>query len=86
MSEDVFFNPGQSISSSYDFSKAYVSAKIYHKKADNPVLIVQEKDGKPYVIFDEQAALKAKKDEAKRYSVIKRVTHKDLEETKDFQD
>lgn len=43
MSENVFFNPGQSISSSYDFDKAYTAAKIYHKKADNPALIVQEK-------------------------------------------
>ena len=52
MSENVFFNPGQSISSSYDFDKAYTAAKIYHMKADNSVLIVQEKDGQPYVIFD----------------------------------
>lgn len=43
MSENVFFNPGQSISSSYDFDKAYTAAKIYHMKADNSVLIVQEK-------------------------------------------
>ena len=52
MSENVFFNPGQSISSSYDFDKAYTAAKIHHMKADNSVLIVQEKDGQPYVIFD----------------------------------
>ena len=32
MSENVFFNPGQSISSSYDFDKAYTAAKIYHMK------------------------------------------------------
>lgn len=60
MSENVFFNPGQSISSSYDFDKAYTAAKIYHMKADNSVLIVQEKDSQPYVIFDEAKALNKK--------------------------
>ncbi len=32
MSEDVFFNPGQSISSDFDYNKAYVAAQIYHVK------------------------------------------------------
>lgn len=75
MSENVFFNPGQSISSSYDFDKAYTVAKIYHMKADNSVLIVQEKDGQPYVIFDEAKALQQEAAEGKKYSVIKRVSH-----------
>ena len=75
MSENVFFNPGQSISSSYDFDKAYTAAKIYHKKTDNPALIVQEKDGQPYVIFDETKALQQEAAESKKYSVIKRVSH-----------
>lgn len=73
MSESVFFNPGQSISSSYDFGKAYTAAKIYHKKAASPTLLVQEKDGRPYYIFDEAKAMKEEEAESKRYSVVKRV-------------
>ena len=71
MSENVFFNPGQAIASDFDFNKAYVAAQIYHHKAQKPVLVVQEKDGQPFVIFDEQA------EEAKRYSLVKRVTESD---------
>ena len=44
-------------------------------KADNSVLIVQEKDGQPYVIFDEAKALQQEAAEGKKYSVIKRVSH-----------
>ncbi len=53
MSENIFFNPGDSIASDFDFENAYVAAQIYHHKAAKPVLIAQEKDGKPYFIFDE---------------------------------
>ncbi|WP_286028483.1 hypothetical protein [Ligilactobacillus agilis] len=77
MSENVFFNPGQAIASDFDFNKAYVAAQIYHHKAQKPVLVVQEKDGQPFVIFDEQAALASEKEEAKRYSLVKRVTESD---------
>ncbi|WP_302046988.1 hypothetical protein [Ligilactobacillus agilis] len=77
MSENVFFNPGQAIASDFDFNKAYVAAQIYHHKAQKPVLVVQEKDGQPFVIFDEQAALASEKEEAKRYSLVKRVTGSD---------
>lgn len=73
MSENVFFNPGDSISSDYDFNKAYVSAQIYHNKAAKPVLIVQEKDGKPYFIFDEEAALEQEAAEAKPFKVVKKL-------------
>ena len=52
MSENVFFNPGQAIASDFDFNKAYVAAQIYHHKAQKPVLVVQEKDGQPFGIFD----------------------------------
>ena len=77
MSENVFFNPGQAIASDFDFNKAYVAAQIYHHKAKKPVLVVQEKDGQPFVIFDEQAALDSEKEETKRYSLVKRVTESD---------
>ncbi|HJE97953.1 hypothetical protein [Ligilactobacillus acidipiscis] len=73
MSENVFFNPGQSVSSDYDFDKAYVAAKIYHDKSKKPVVVVREKDGQPYLIFDEQAAQNTKLDENSEYSIIKRV-------------
>lgn len=43
MSENIFFNPGDSIASDFDFNKAYVSAQIYRHKTEKPVLIVQEK-------------------------------------------
>ncbi|GBG94352.1 hypothetical protein LFYK43_08110 [Ligilactobacillus salitolerans] len=72
MSEDVFFNPGQSISSDYDFNKAYVAAQIYHNKSNKPVLVVQESDGNPYFIFDEEAFPAAENAKTK-YSVIKRI-------------
>jgi len=79
MSENVFFNPGQAIASDFDFNKAYVAAQIYHHKAQKPVLVVQEKDGQPYVIFDEQAALDSEKaaNEARKYAVVKRVAKQD---------
>ena len=75
MSENVFFNPGQSIASYYDLYKDYTADKIYYLKSDNSVLIVQEKDGQPYVIFDEAKALQQEAAEGKKYSVIKRVSH-----------
>lgn len=73
MSEDVFFNPGQSVSSDYDFNKAYVSAQIYHHKSKKPVVVVQEKDGQPYLIFEEQTDQATPKDSTAKYSVVKRV-------------
>ena len=73
MSENIFFNPGNSIASDFDFNKAYVSAQIYRHKAEKPVLIVQEKDGRPYFIFDEDAAIDQETDEAKKFSVIKKI-------------
>ncbi|GEN48823.1 hypothetical protein [Ligilactobacillus pobuzihii] len=73
MSENVFFNPGQSISSDYDFNKAYVSAQIYHTKSKKPIVVVREKDGQPYLIFDEQAAQSSKQAENSEYTLVKRV-------------
>lgn len=77
MSEDVFFNPGQSIASDYDYNKAYVAAQIYHQKVEKPVLVVKEKDNQPYVIFDEEAAIEEEnqeKKQAKSYKVVKRIS------------
>lgn len=74
MSEDVFFNPGQSVSSDYDFNKAYVSAQIYHDKSKKPVVVVQEKDGQPYLIFEEQTGTPEKQAAASKYAVIKRIS------------
>ncbi|MCP0887284.1 hypothetical protein LB941_08055 [Ligilactobacillus sp. WILCCON 0076] len=80
MSENVLFNPGESLASDYDFNQAYIAAQIYHHKDKKPILVVQEKDGNPYFIFDEMAALTDEKDEhARRYSVIKRVTENESE-------
>lgn len=73
MSENFFFNPGDSIASEYDFDSAYVAAQIYHKKVERPILITREKDGKPYFIFDEAAALAEEKAEAKRFEVVHRL-------------
>lgn len=80
MSENVFFNPGQAIASDYDYNKAYVAAKIYHQKAQTPVLIAQSKDGHPYYIFDETTALKqeeAIKKQHQAYHVVSRITPED---------
>ena len=77
MSEDVFFKPGQSIASDYDYNKAYVAAQIYHQKVEKPVLVVKEKDNQPYVIFDEEAAIEEEnqeKKQAKSYKVVKRIS------------
>lgn len=77
MNEDVFFNPGQSIASDYDYNKAYVAAQIYHQKVEKPVLVVKEKDNQPYVIFDEEAAIEEEnqeKKQAKSYKVVKRIS------------
>lgn len=73
MSENIFFNPGDSIASDFDFNKAYVSAQIYRHKTEKPVLIVQEKDGHPYFIFDEDAAIAQETAEAKKFSIIKKI-------------
>ena len=73
MSEDVFFNPGDSISSAFDFDNAYVAAQIYHRKAEKPVLVAKEKDGKAYFVFDEAVAIAQEHEEAKRYAVVKRL-------------
>lgn len=76
MSEDVFFNPGQSISSDFDYNKAYVAAQIYHEKVKKPVLVVKEEDNKPYIVFDEEAAIEEEKQEAqqaKQYKVVERI-------------
>ena len=51
MSENIFFNPGDSIASDFDFNKAYVSAQIYRHKTEKPVLIVQEKDETGLLLF-----------------------------------
>ena len=37
MSENFFFNPGDSIASEYDFDSAYVAAQIYRKKIERPI-------------------------------------------------
>ena len=76
MSEDVFFNPGQSISSAFDYNKAYVAAQIYHEKVKKPVLVVKEEDNKPYIVFNEEAAIEEEHQEeqsAKQYKVVKRI-------------
>lgn len=76
MSEDVFFNPGQSISSDFDYNKAYVAAQIYHEKVKKPVLVVKEEDNKPYIVFDEEAAIEEENQEAqqaKQYKVVERI-------------
>ena len=75
MSEDVFFNPGQSISSDFDY-KAYVAAQIYHEKVKKPVLVVKEEDNKPFIVFNEEAAIEEEHQEeqnAKQYKVVKRI-------------
>ena len=76
MSEDVFFNPGQSISSDFDYNKAYVAAQIYHEKVKKPVLVVKEEDNKPFIVFNEEAAIEEehkKEQNAKQYKVVKRI-------------
>ena len=73
MSENIFFNPGDSIASDFAFDNAYVAAQIYHHKAAKPVLIAQEKDGKPYFIFDEATAIAEEHAKAKEFSVVKRL-------------
>lgn len=73
MSENIFFNPGQSIASEYDFNKAYIAAKLYHSKAKKPVLVTQEHDGQVYYIFDEDAALKEQTEHTKAFKVIERL-------------
>ena len=35
MSENIFFNPGDSIASDFDFENAYVAAQIYHHKEEH---------------------------------------------------
>ena len=74
MSESIFFNSWQSISSSFDFDEAYTAAKIYRHKAAKPLLIVQEKDGQPYYVFDESQAVKEENAKAKEFAVLKRIT------------
>ena len=77
MSEDVFFNPGQSISSDFDYNKAYVAAQIYHEKVKKPVLVVKKEKDKPYIVFNEEAAIEEEKQEqlenAKQYKVVERI-------------
>lgn len=73
MSENVFFNPGQSLASEYDFDKAYIAAKIHHAKSKQPILLVQEKDGQTYYIFDEAAALKDQKQHTQAFKLVKRL-------------
>lgn len=73
MSENIFFNPGQSIASEYDFNKAYVAAKLYHAKAKKPVLLTQQTDGQVYYIFDEDAALKEQHEHAQAFKIIERL-------------
>ncbi|KRM96187.1 hypothetical protein FC19_GL000997 [Liquorilactobacillus aquaticus DSM 21051] len=72
MSENVLFNPGQAISSTFDFNEAYVSAQIYRKKSNKPLLVVQEKDGKLYCVFDKSTAQENSM-ESKQYRVIKHL-------------
>lgn len=76
MNEDVFFNPGQSIASDYDYNKAYIAAQVYHQKVEKPVLVVKEENDKPYIVFDEKAAIEEEykeKQHAKSYKVIERI-------------
>ena len=76
MSEDVFFNPAHSISSDCDYNKAYVAAQIYHEKVKKPVLVVKEEDNKPFIVFNEEAAIEEEHQEeqnAKQYKVVKRI-------------
>lgn len=76
MNEDVFFNPGHSIASDYDYNKAYIAAQIYHQKIEQPVLVVKGTKEQSYVVFDEAAAIAEENKEkmnAKHYKVIKRL-------------
>ncbi|WP_290033492.1 hypothetical protein [Ligilactobacillus cholophilus] len=76
MNEDVFFNPGQSIASDYDYNKAYIAAQVYHQKVEKPVLVVKEENDKPYIVFDEKAAIEEEykeKQHAKSYKIIERI-------------
>ncbi|GAJ27341.1 hypothetical protein JCM15457_2326 [Liquorilactobacillus sucicola DSM 21376 = JCM 15457] len=72
MSENVLFNPGQAISSTFDFNEAYVAAQIYRKKNNKPLLVVQEKDGKLYCVFDKTTMQKSGTD-SRPYRVIKHL-------------
>lgn len=76
MNEDVFFNPGQSIASDYDYNKAYIAAQVYHQKVEKPVLLVKRKGDQSYLVFDEEAAVAEEKRETKNvksYKVVKRI-------------
>ncbi|KRL01812.1 hypothetical protein [Liquorilactobacillus capillatus] len=73
MSENVLFNPGQAISSTFDFNEAYVSAQIYQKKRNKPLLVVQEEDGKLYCVFDKAAAEQETTSQSKQYRIIKQL-------------
>lgn len=76
MNEDIFFNPGQSIASDYDYNKAYIAAQVYHQKVEKPVLVVKEENDKPYIVFDEKAAIEEEykeKQHAKSYKIIERI-------------
>ncbi|KRM00065.1 hypothetical protein [Liquorilactobacillus satsumensis] len=72
MPENVLFNPGQMISSSYDYEEAYLAAKIYRKKTKRYPLIVQEEKGKLYYVFDKDRPA-TNKQTSKSYQIIKRI-------------
>lgn len=73
LSEEFFFNPGDAIASDFDYNKAYIAAQIYHHKKSKPLLIVQERDGHPYFVFDEAQALAEEHEKSKSFTVIKHL-------------
>ena len=73
MSENIFFNPGQAVASSFDYHEAYVAAKIYRQKNNHELLLVQEEGtGKPYYVFD-AAATKDNNQPTKNYHLVNRL-------------
>ncbi|KRM87313.1 hypothetical protein [Liquorilactobacillus vini] len=73
MSEDILFNPGQAIASSYDYHSAYVAAQIYHQKSNHELLLVKDKnDKKMYYVFD-SASLENHSQLNQKFQLIKRI-------------
>ncbi|WP_281165871.1 hypothetical protein [Liquorilactobacillus sicerae] len=73
MSEDILFNPGQAIASSYDYHNAYVVAQIYHQKNDHELLLVKDKsNNKMYYVFD-TASLENHSQFGQKFQLIKRI-------------
>ncbi|WP_057895246.1 hypothetical protein [Liquorilactobacillus oeni] len=70
MAENILFNPGQMISSSYDYEEAYLAAKIYRKKTKHSPLIVQTGKEKLYYVFDKEKPFDSNQ-QNKEYRIVK---------------